>query len=96
VDIKTLADLKRVLATPDVVVTLLGFYDVAREVAMPHKFLNEPRKVGKLQTDSVRFDTESGAPSWIYFGGAKAWMFEKNEAWQTIDVRTLHYRIELP
>ncbi len=68
--ITTLAELKRALQT-GVSLTLVNAQGWN---GMPHKYLNIPRKIEKVQTNAIKF--EGG--SWLEFEKAGAYTFTEN------------------
>jgi hypothetical protein len=88
---KTLADFKRFLAEPDATLTLIK-YAVNGDVQL-HKYQGIPRKVSKLQTNSVRLATPEGKTSWLDFGKASEWAFDDELAVNANSGVVLIYRL---
>jgi hypothetical protein len=77
--IQNLSQLKKYLATPEAEITLIyskfGGFD-----GKPHKYLNIPRKVEKLQTNAVKL--EGG--SWFDFNKADMFTFHDNNTFDIL------------
>jgi hypothetical protein len=73
---KTLADFKRYLATPDASLKMIHLSYNGQERPV---FTNEWRTVAKLQTNSValRTPTNKSGKSWLEFGKASEWLFDE-------------------
>jgi hypothetical protein len=76
--IKSLAEFKRVLAIPGTTLTLREFR--VHELTSGHRYLDIPRTVKKLQTNSFCLVTDKGEVSWVDFGLAANWTFTSNMA----------------
>ena len=82
-EIKTLAELKRHLATPNATLQITEFASCIRGEwieKQPHN--PKPRQVAKLQTNSVALkdETTKSGTSWLEFGKAIEWTFNGNQA----------------
>jgi ribosomal protein L11 len=77
---KTLAEFKRVLAKPDTTLTIIKYLDIKTGEEKPHKFLDQVRTIGKLQTNSVALKDSTGKLSWLDIDKARNWTFTDNGA----------------
>ena len=77
---KTLAEFKRVLAKPDTTLTTIKYLDGKTGEEKPHKFLDQVRTVGKLQTNSVALKDSTGKLSWLDIDKARNWTFTDSVA----------------
>lgn len=95
-ELKTLADFKRALATPDATLTITHFVHTATGRPMEHKFANLNRPIVKVQTNAVAILSPVTIYSWLYFGNASDWVFNGNIACQVDEHAILVYRLNLP
>lgn len=82
-EIKTLAELKRHLATPNATLQMIEYASCIQGEWIektPHN--SNPRKVAILQTNAVALkdDTKEWGKSWLWFGKASEWSFNGNQA----------------
>jgi hypothetical protein len=91
---KTLAEFKRVLAEPDTTLTIIKYLNTKTGAEMNHKFLNEVRTIGKLQTNSVALKDKTGKLSWLDLNKASKWSFTENIATFADEYVILVYRVE--
>lgn len=91
---KTLAEFKRVLAETPTTLTIIKFLDTATGEERPHKYLNEVRKVGKLQTNRVALKDSTGKLSWLDIDKARHWTFTDNIATYADEYTILIYRVD--
>ena len=89
---KTLADLKRYLATPEATLQMIAYSSCIRGEwieATPKN--NEARKVGKLQTNSFALIDSNGKKSWLDFGKSSYWSFDGNTVFYSTDYCRITY-----
>lgn len=94
---KTLAEFKRVLAEPNVKLTLISSSDPTTENPKPHRYLNTTRAIKKIQGNGVYLtdpENPSKSGSFMDFGKATNWVFTDTTATFTDDFIVLTYRIE--
>ncbi len=94
---QTLADFKKALAMDGAIIrhTLREYFKDGEWVTQPiNPALAIPRRVAKLQTNAVAFDTENkSGKSWLYFEKASFWKFDGNTATYENDGLRLTYEI---
>jgi hypothetical protein len=94
---KTLADLKRVVAEPNVKLTLIKCIDPKTESDKAHRYLNATRAVKKIQTNGFYLadpDNPKKSGSWIDYGKATQWAFTDTTATYADDFIILVYRVD--
>lgn len=75
---RSLAEFKRVLAISGTTLTLREFR--VNDLTRGHPYLDIPRTVKKVQTNSFCLVTDKGEVSWTDFGLAADWSFTDNTA----------------
>ena len=91
---RTLADLKRAVATPNTTLTLVASL-APKTGEVGHKYLNLTRRVAKAQTNAVALlDPETNRTSWLDYGKATNWSFAGDLATYSTDYIILTYRVE--
>lgn len=91
---KTLAEFKRVLAKPNTTLKTIKYLDAKTGEEKPHKFLDQVRTIGKLQTNSVALKDSTGKLSWLDIDKARNWTFTENVATFADDYVVIVYLVE--
>lgn len=91
---RTLAEFKRALAEPNITLTTIKYLDGKTGEEKPHKFLDQVRTVGKLQTNSVALKDSTGKLSWLDIDKAREWTFTDNVATFADGDVVIVYRVE--
>lgn len=93
---KTLAELKRHLATPNATMQMTA-YEILKDGQWESRPVrnSEARTVAKLQTNAVSLHTDNSRSgvSWLYFEKASEWQFDGDKAIQTSGGIRLTYTV---